>query len=69
MNQCPTSTTVQKVLVLAMRTDLELLTAPNGQLGMKLAAACRPEVVVMDTELSDISAWGVLAQLRENLLT
>ena len=83
MNLCSTSTSVQKVLVIAsdwanreiitqviaMRADLGLLTAPNGQVGMELATACQPEVVVMDTELSDVSAQEVLAQLRSNPLT
>ena len=83
MNLCSTSMSVHKVLVIAsdeanmeiitqviaMRADLALMTAPNGQVGMELAAACRPEVVVMDTELSDISAREVLGLLRGNLLT
>ena len=83
MNLCSTSTSVQKVLVIAsdwanreiitqviaMRADLALLTAPNGQIGMEMATACQPEVVVMDTELSDVSAQDVLGLLRANPLT
>lgn len=83
MNLCSSPTDSQKVLLMAgdqanmeivsqligRRADLELLTAPNGEIGIKLAAACQPEVVVVDTELSDISAQDVLRLLRGNLST
>jgi CheY-like chemotaxis protein len=83
MNQCSSPTGTHKVLLMAgdeanmeivsqligRRADLELLTALNGQMGMKLAATSQPGVVVVDTELSDISARDVLRLLRGNLST
>lgn len=85
MNVCSTSpsTPVQKVLLIAggeanveiitqliaRRADWTLLTAPNGQAGMRLAAASQPAVVVMDTYLSDISVQDELRLLRGNPLT
>jgi CheY-like chemotaxis protein len=83
VNLCSTSTVVQKVLVMASdranmdvitqliarRADWQLMTATNGQLGMELAVTCQPDVVVMDTTLSGVSAREVLAQLHVNPLT
>jgi CheY-like chemotaxis protein len=83
MNLCSRRTAAQKVLLMAgdeanmeivsqligRRADLELLTALNGQIGMKLAATSQLGVVVVDTELSDISAQDVLGLLRGNLST
>jgi CheY-like chemotaxis protein len=55
--------------LIATRDDLKLLTANNGRDGLEWAGACQPEVVVMDTGLSDISAGDALAWLRENPAT
>lgn len=49
--------------LIARRVDLNLLTAVNGKEGMQLADASRPEVVVLDTSLSDICAGVVLKHL------
>lgn len=55
--------------VIAMRDDLNLMTAVNGVEGMKLADTSLPEVVVLDTALSDICAKEVLKGLRGNPMT
>jgi CheY-like chemotaxis protein len=55
--------------LIARRDDLKLLTANNGSDGLDWARACQPEVLVMDTGLSDISARDALARLRENPAT
>ena len=55
--------------VIAMRDDLNLMTAVNGMEGMKLADSSLPEVVVLDTALSDICASEVLKGLRGNPMT
>lgn len=52
--------------LIARRDDLKLLTANNCTDGIKLAGACQPEVVVMDTQLSDISAREALKRLHQN---
>ena len=55
--------------LIATRDDLKLLTANNGTDGLEWAVACQPEVVVIDTGLSDMSAREALARLRENPAT
>jgi CheY-like chemotaxis protein len=55
--------------LISRRVDLNLVTAVNGKDGMKLAGSSQPEVVVLDTALSDIRAGEVLKGLRGNPLT
>jgi CheY-like chemotaxis protein len=55
--------------LISRRDDLNLLTAVSGKEGMKLACTSQPEVVVLDTALSDICAGEVLKGLRQNPLT
>lgn len=55
--------------LIARRDDLKLLTAVNGKEGMQLADASLPEVVVLDTSLSDICAGEVLKGMQGNPLT
>ena len=52
--------------LIARRGDLNLLTAVNGKEGLKLANTSQPEVVVLDTALSDICTNEVLKGLHEN---
>ena len=46
--------------------DLQMLTAINGALGVELARAARPTVILMDINLPGISGVEALRQLREN---
>lgn len=55
--------------LIAMRDDLKLLTAQNGKDGMALAREAQPQVVVMDTGLSDTCAKEALKGLRGHPLT
>lgn len=55
--------------LIARRDDLKLLTATQGKQGVDMTSACQPDVVVMDTSLSDISGLGALKMLRDNFLT
>ncbi|MCM2341006.1 response regulator [Rhodoferax sp.] len=55
--------------LIARRDDLNLITAVSGMEGMKLADTSLPEVVVLDTGLSDICAREVLKGLRGNPVT
>ena len=57
------------VQLIGRRSDWKLLTAPNGNDGMRLANEAKPNVVILDTALSDIKALKVLGQLRGNPLT
>jgi PAS domain S-box-containing protein len=46
--------------------DLKLLTAGTGKLGIKLARANQPEVILMDINLPDISGVEALRLLRQD---
>lgn len=50
--------------IVAFRRDLRLLSAPDGHLGLQLAKAHRPEVILMDLNLPGMSGFDVLRQLR-----
>ena len=55
--------------LIAPRPDLRLLTAVNGTLGIELALASQPEMILMDVNLPDISGIEVMKILRENPVT
>jgi signal transduction histidine kinase/CheY-like chemotaxis protein len=46
------------------RSDLRLLAAPDGQLGLSLARAHQPEIILMDINLPGMSGFDVLRELR-----
>jgi signal transduction histidine kinase/ActR/RegA family two-component response regulator len=52
--------------ILAFRTDLTLLAAPDGHAGLALAHMHRPAVILMDLNLPGMSGFEVLAQLRRD---
>jgi CheY-like chemotaxis protein len=52
--------------LLARRSDIRLLTAVNGTLGVDLARTCRPEVILMDINLPGISGIDALKILRQD---
>jgi PAS domain S-box-containing protein len=51
------------------RTDIKLLTAVNGSLGIALARASLPDVILMDINLPGISGIEALKVLREDAAT
>src|SRR4029079_14559712 len=55
--------------LITRRPDLRLLTAVNGALGIELARAAQPEVILMDINLPGISGIEALKILRENPAT
>ena len=55
--------------LVARNPDLRLLTACTGQLGIKLARANCPEVILMDINLPDISGVEALRRLRQDPAT
>jgi PAS domain S-box-containing protein len=55
--------------LIARRSDMRLLTAVNGTLGIELARASRPEVILMDINLPGISGTEALKILREDPAT
>ena len=55
--------------LIARRPDMRLLSAVNGSLGVEVARANLPEVVLMDINLPGISGIEALAILREDPAT
>jgi len=55
--------------LIGLREDLKLLTAINGQLGIELARAHQPDVILMDINLPGISGFGAMEILREDPAT
>jgi signal transduction histidine kinase/CheY-like chemotaxis protein len=55
--------------IIARRPDIRLLSAKDGQQGIALALAMRPDVILMDINLPDISGIEALKILRENEIT
>jgi CheY-like chemotaxis protein/two-component sensor histidine kinase len=52
--------------LIARRSDLKLLSAIDGHMGIQLARAYRPDVILMDINLPGISGFGALKILRED---
>jgi len=55
--------------LIARRPDFRLLTAVNGKLGIELARASRPEVILMDINLPGISGTDAMRILRDDPAT
>jgi PAS domain S-box-containing protein len=55
--------------LIARRPDMRLLTATDGHLGIQLARAHQPEVILMDINLPGISGLEALKILREDPVT
>jgi CheY-like chemotaxis protein len=55
--------------LIARRPDMRLLTATDGHLGIQLARAHQPEVILMDINLPGISGIEALKILREDPAT
>ena len=55
--------------LVARHPELRLLTAANGTLGVALARAAQPEMILMDVNLPDISGIEAMRILRDDPLT
>ncbi len=55
--------------LIALRSDLKLITAINGHEGIELARAHLPDVILMDIKMRGISGFGALKVLREDPVT
>jgi PAS domain S-box-containing protein len=55
--------------LIARRGDLKLLTAIDADLGIELAHAYLPDVILMDINLPGMSGYGALKRLREDQAT
>ena len=55
--------------IIARRPDMRLLTAANGNRGLEIAHASRPEVILMDINLPDMNGFNALEILRKDPAT
>jgi signal transduction histidine kinase/ActR/RegA family two-component response regulator len=55
--------------LIARRSDLRLLTAVNGQLGVEYARACIPDVILMDIHLPGLNGTAAMQLLRADPAT
>jgi PAS domain S-box-containing protein len=55
--------------LVARRSDLKLLTAVDGNLGIQLARTYQPDLILMDINLPGISGFGALDILRKDPVT
>jgi two-component system sensor histidine kinase/response regulator len=73
---------MKKILVIEDEPDIRLhiltilqyegftpIGAKNGQIGLKLAKAHRPDLIICDILMPDLSGYGVLARLRSDPIT
>ncbi|MES2759998.1 MAG: PAS domain S-box protein [Pseudomonadota bacterium] len=56
-------------LLIERRSDLKLLTAINAHLGIVLARACQPDLILMDINLPGMSGFGALKALQNDPAT
>ena len=58
------------VYMLKMRLELlgdfEVLTAENGERGCEVAAAERPDIILMDLEMPIVDGWEATRRLKSN---
>jgi CheY-like chemotaxis protein len=52
--------------LIARRSDLKLLTAIDGHLGVQMARTYQPDVILMDINLPGISGFGALEILNQD---
>ncbi len=52
--------------IVGLRKDVKLLAAGHGQMGLDLAKAHRPDLILLDLHLPDIAGFDVLQHLRRN---
>ena len=52
--------------IIALHPDIHLLTAMSGKSGIEIARVSRPDVILMDVNLADISGYKALEILRSD---
>jgi signal transduction histidine kinase len=57
---------IQEILILS---DFDTLVAPNGQIGLKIAKAELPDLIICDIMMPELDGYGVLSALRQDEVT
>jgi two-component system, sensor histidine kinase and response regulator len=52
--------------IIIRRPEIKLLTAENAGLGLDVAMACRPDLILLDIHLPDMNGTELLNQLRQH---
>jgi len=55
--------------IMLTRDDIGLLNAPSGELGIELAIAHKPDLILMDINLPGIDGYQTAEKLADNLIT
>jgi PAS domain S-box-containing protein len=55
--------------LIGLRSDLKLLTAIDGHVGIQFARAYQPDVILMDIKMHGLSGFGALEVLRQDPAT
>lgn len=55
--------------VLSLTGDYEILTAPDGKIGVDLAIKTKPDLILCDIMMPELDGYGVLYMLSKNELT
>jgi CheY-like chemotaxis protein len=55
--------------IIARHPDIHLLTAVSGKSGIEIARVSRPDVILLDINLTDISGYKALQMLRSDSTT
>jgi PAS domain S-box-containing protein len=55
--------------IIARRPDIVLHTVAHGELGLEIARAHRPDLILLDLHLPDLPGWEVLAHLKADPAT
>jgi CheY-like chemotaxis protein len=64
----PANASLVEELILR-RSELKLITATKGYQGIEMARSCKPDVILMDINLSDINGFDVLRILAKDPAT
>jgi two-component system, cell cycle response regulator DivK len=46
------------------RRGFDVLSAPNGRTGVEMARSQRPDLILMDMEMPELSGWEATRQIR-----
>ncbi len=52
--------------IVGFRSDLRLLSAPDGHVGVEMATACQPDLILMDLNLPGMSGSDALQEIRRD---